>query len=167
VLPWLRLSCINHLHINKSSCVGCGFSGAFYGITWLGDSVYCTWPPWHSDACQSPEYTLRLDVYALLFKLTRSRHAGNCKRSSLQSFTCDWTGLLLQPGQTYVVSYTAVARQAGVFTNTAACNPADDMFPGNNEASVKVEVMVSTTHERPLAVLHFKLLSQHCLKKHA
>ncbi|WIA21222.1 hypothetical protein OEZ85_000465 [Tetradesmus obliquus] len=77
---------------------------------------------------------------------------GNCQRSSLQGFACSWLGLVLLPGETYTVSYTAVARKAGVYTNTAVSSRADDVNPSNNQASVKVEVTAPEPGPAELAV---------------
>uniref|UniRef100_A0A383WE23 DUF11 domain-containing protein n=1 Tax=Tetradesmus obliquus TaxID=3088 RepID=A0A383WE23_TETOB len=77
---------------------------------------------------------------------------GNCQRSSLQGFACNWLGLVLLPGQAYTVSYTAVARKAGVYTNTAVSSRADDVNPLNNQASVNVEVTALEPGPAELAV---------------
>lgn len=55
---------------------------------------------------------------------------------------------MLLPAETYTVSYTAVARKAGVYTNTAVSSRADDVNPSNNQASVNVEVTVSGWRSR-------------------
>ncbi|WIA41519.1 hypothetical protein OEZ86_008890 [Tetradesmus obliquus] len=78
--------------------------------------------------------------------------SGNCQRSSLQGFACNWLGLVLLPGQAYTVSYTTVARKARVYTNTAVSSRADDVNPSNNQATVNVEVTAPEPGPAELAV---------------
>ncbi|WIA41522.1 hypothetical protein OEZ86_008892 [Tetradesmus obliquus] len=63
-----------------------------------------------------------------------------CQKTSLQAFSCGWLGMRLEAGQSVTVTYTAVARQAGTFVNTAKSAPAGDKDPNNNEAAVTVTV---------------------------
>jgi hypothetical protein len=68
--------------------------------------------------------------------------ADKCTKSGLQSFSCGWFGVTLQPGQSVTATYTAVARTAGVFTNKAESKPYGDKDGSNNEATAVVTVTV-------------------------
>lgn len=72
---------------------------------------------------------------------TAALHAAFCQKTSLQAFSCGWLGMRLEAGQSVTVTYTAVARQAGTFVNTAKSAPTGDKDV-SNEAAVTVTVTV-------------------------